>query len=151
MNWAGANLDGTMQYGFPQGELSEVAKRGLDRPFLLFGAQGHSHLPKPGTQLDDPSWTNFWRVQRGWKLDLSIPEGTHGAFADYQFSVPAIARAFGIPDEQLTPLLGKVDPAASVAAQRAYLGAYFDQFLKHRPQRLLLKESPKHPAVEFVR
>jgi predicted dienelactone hydrolase len=40
---AGANLDGTMQFGFPEGVLSEVAKRGLDRPFLLFGAMGHSH------------------------------------------------------------------------------------------------------------
>lgn len=148
---AGANLDGTMQYGLPQGELSEVAKRGLDRPFLLFGGQGHSHRPQPGMPLNDPSWTSFWQHQRGWKLDLSIPEGTHGAFADYQFSLPGIARAYGLPDELVTSLLGKVDPAGSVAAQRAYLGAYFDQFLKHRPQRLLREESPKYPEVEFVR
>ena len=148
---AGVNMDGTMQYGFPQGRLSEVAKRGLDRPFLLFGAQGHSHLPQPGSQLDDPSWTSFWKNQRGWKLDLSIPGGTHGAFADYQFSLPAIAKAYGLPDELVTSLLGPVDPAGSVAAQRAYLGAYFDQFLKHRPQRLLREESPKYPEVDFVR
>lgn len=47
--------------------------------------------------------------------------------------------------------LGTVDPERSVAAQRAYLGAYFDQFLKGRPQRLLVKESPRYPDVEFVR
>ncbi|WP_020392878.1 alpha/beta hydrolase family protein [Kribbella catacumbae] len=148
---AGVNLDGTMQYGFPSGELSEVAKRGLDRPFLLFGAQGHSHLPQPGGQLDDPSWTSFWAHQRGWKLNLSIADGTHGAFADYQFSGPAVAQANGVPPEVVISLLGSVDPARSVAAQRAYLGAYFDQFLKGRPQALLRKESPRYPEVTFVR
>ncbi len=148
---AGVNLDGAMQFGFPEGVLSEVAKRGLDRPFLLFGAMGHSHAAEPGQPMYDPSWTSFWAHQRGWKLDLSIPEGTHGAFADYQFSLPAVAKAYGVPNEKVTALLGTVDPAGSVAAQRAYLGAYFDQFLKHRPQRLLLGESPKYPEVQFVR
>ncbi|ONI67291.1 hypothetical protein BWI15_29540 [Kribbella sp. ALI-6-A] len=147
---AGANLDGTMGFG-PDGELSESAKRGLDRPFLLFGAQGHSHLPQPGAPWNDPSWTSFWQHQRGWKLDLSLPRGTHGSFADYQFSVPGLAQHAGVPDEVVDSLLGTVDPARSVRAQRAYLAAYFDQFLKGRPQALLRKESPRHPDVQFVR
>lgn len=82
---------------------------------------------------------------------IGTTELHHGSFADYQFSFPAIAKAYGVPPETVTELLGKVDPAGSVAAQRAYLGAYFDQFLKHRPQRLLLGESPKFPEVRFVR
>jgi hypothetical protein len=147
---AGVNLDGTLQFGLG-GELSESARRGLDRPFLLFGAQGHSHLPQPTSPLNDPSWTSFWQHQRGWKLDLSLPGGTHGAFADYQLSVPGLARQAGVPEETVRELLGPVDPWRSVKAQRAYLGAFFDRFLKDRPQPLLWKESPRHPDVEFVR
>ncbi|TWD81140.1 hypothetical protein FB561_2244 [Kribbella amoyensis] len=148
---AGVNFDGTMQFGFPEGELSESAKRGLDRPFLLFGAQGHSHKPQPGSPLNDPSWTSFWQHQRGWKLDLGIPNGTHGSFADYQFSVPAIAEEFGVPPEKVTELLGTVDPAGGVRAQRAYLGAYFGQFLRGVPQPILRHGSPRYPEVEFTR
>lgn len=144
---AGANLDGTMMYDFEAGELSPVAQRGLDRPFLLFGADTHSHLP---TEPGDPSWTSFWKNQRGWKLDLNIAEGTHGAFADYQFTLPDLARANGVPIEKVEELLGKVDPAGSVAAQRAYLGAFFERFLKGRPQPLLWGPSPRHPEVRFV-
>ena len=44
-----------------------------------------------------------------------------------------------------------MDPERNVAAQRAYLGAYFDQFPKGRPQRLLVKESPRYPDVKIVR
>ena len=147
---AGVNLDGTLQYGFPDGVLGEAARRGLDRPFLLFGADGHSHLPQPGTELNDPSWTSFWNHQRGWKLDLGIPDGTHGAFADYQWSVPAVAAAFDLPPGPVTEQLGTVDPAGSVRAQRAYIGAFFEQFLRGRHQPLLRKPSPRYPEVIFV-
>ncbi|GAB3813812.1 alpha/beta hydrolase family protein [Kribbella italica] len=148
---AGVNMDGTLQYGFPAGELIESAKRGLDRPFLLFGGQTHTHLSQPGAPMNDVSWTTFWNNQRGWKLDLNLPGGTHASFADYQFSAPGLARHAGLPDEVVEGLLGTVDPVRSVAAQRAYLGAYFDRFLKGRPQPLLWKESPRHPDVKFVR
>ncbi|TCO32747.1 platelet-activating factor acetylhydrolase isoform II [Kribbella steppae] len=146
---AGVSLDGTLQYGFPKGELSESAKRGLDRPFLLFGSEGHSHLP--GGPLEDPSWMSFWATQRGWKLDLSIPTGTHGAFADYQFSVPAIAARYDLPKEVVTGFLGTVDPAGSVRAQRAYLAAFFNHFLRGLPHPILNHPSPKHPEVVFTR
>ncbi|MFC0627617.1 alpha/beta hydrolase family protein [Kribbella deserti] len=147
---AGVNLDGTMMYDLQTQELSPVAKLGLDRPFLLFGADKHTHLPIPGHPLDDPAWTSFWWHQRGWKLDLNIPQGTHGSFADYQFSLPGLARANGLPAETVTEALGKVDPAGSVRAQRAYLGAFFERFLKGRPQPLLWGPSPAHPEVRFV-
>jgi predicted dienelactone hydrolase len=147
----GANLDGTLQYGHPTLELSDVAKSGLDRPFLLFASEHHTHLPQPGSPYEDRSWISFWNHQRGWKLDLRFPEGTHGAFADYQFMIPAIAKVYGVPQAVVEELLGKVDPERSVAAQRAYLGAYFDEFLKGRTQPLLRRESPRFPDVEFVR
>lgn len=148
---AGVNMDGTMMYDFAgQADHADVVKQGLDRPFLLFGAMGHHHRAQPGTPMYDLSWTAFWQRQRGWKLDLQLAEGTHGAFADYQFIIPQLDQAIGLPQDP-DELLGKVDPERSVAAQRAYLGAFVDRFLKHRPQPLLERESPRFPDVTFVK
>jgi hypothetical protein len=50
----------------------------------------------------------------------------------------------------LSPSIGTVRAARSVAAQRAYLTAFFDEHLRHRPQRLLNGPSPRHPDVQFL-
>ena len=70
--------------------------------------------------------------QRGWKLDLSIPAGTHGAFADYRSRSgdrrrvrPAQGEGHRIPWHR--------DPAGSIRAQRAYLAAFFTRFLRGPP------------------
>jgi platelet-activating factor acetylhydrolase isoform II len=148
---AGMNLDGTMMYDFAgQTGYSDVVRRGLDRPFLLMGAMGHHHRSRPGDPMHDTSWAVFWRNQRGWKLDLQIADGTHGAFADYQFILPQLVERLGL-EIDLDGLLGTVDPDASVRAQRAYLGAFFERFLRHRPQPLLSRESPRYPEVTFIR
>jgi dienelactone hydrolase len=143
---AGANLDGTLTYDYPiQTHLSDVAQQGLDRPFLLMGAMNHHH------RTGDRSWTLFWQRQRGWKLDLNIPTAKHPGFADYQFILPQLTAKFDIPPSQVKTLIGTVDPARSMAAQRAYLTAFFDQFLRQQPQPLLDRESPLHPDVKFIR
>jgi hypothetical protein len=51
----------------------------------------------------------------------------------------------------MTALVGSVDPARSVLAQRQYIGAFFDQHLRRRPELLLRDESPKFPEVHFAR
>jgi hypothetical protein len=38
-----------------------------------------------------------------------------------------------------------------VLAQREYLGAFFDQTLRHRPDPLLRGDSAHYPEVRFVR
>ncbi|MBM7790599.1 alpha/beta hydrolase family protein [Tenggerimyces flavus] len=142
----GVNLDGSMKYERDDGsyDLSEVVQRGLTRPFLLFGGGTHSHL-------DDPAWAAFWLNQRAWKLDLNLPTGSHGAFADHQIVLPPLAKANGIPHEVITQALGAIEPARAVTAVGSYLGAYFDQFLRGRPQPMLWRESPRFPEVAFVR
>ena len=142
----GVNLDGSIKYERNDGtyELSEVVQRGLRRPFLLFGGATHSHL-------DDPAWAALWQNQRAWKLDLNLPTGSHGAFADHQVILPPLAKANGIPDEVVTQALGTITTERAVQAVDSYLTAYFDQFLKGRPQPLLRKESPGFPEVRFVR
>jgi hypothetical protein len=65
------------------------------------------------------------------------------SFADYQWAIPQLAAEYDVPDEVVTAGIGTVTPSRSIAAQRAYLLAYFDQFLKGRPQALLRQESPR--------
>ncbi|GAA2343590.1 hydrolase [Dactylosporangium salmoneum] len=129
---AGANLDGT--------ESGAVLDGGLDRPFLLFGA-GDADGPD-----DDPTWARLWSRLRGPRLRLQLLRAGHLSFTDYQALFPQA----GVPAEQLEPSFGTIDPRRSVAAQRAYLLAYFDRYLRGRPSRLLERPSPRYPEIRFV-
>ena len=148
---AGVNLDGAMVYDLEGEVLGEAALQGLDRPFLQFGHENHSHREEPGSLDYDPSWVSFWKHQRGWKLELNLVGSHHPSFADYQWAIPQLAAEYDVPDEVVTAGIGTIEPARSIAAQRAYLLAYFDQFLKGRPQALLREESSRFPEVQFVR
>jgi hypothetical protein len=154
---AGVNLDGTMAHGFGLSEdwpyaPGEVVRRGLDRPFMLFGNENHNHLA-PGGFPDggDPSWRDFWTNQRGPKLDLTLRRSEHGSFSDLQIAAPQFVRALGLPPGTFEPSVGTVDPDRSIAAQRAYIDAFFDLYLRHRDNRLLDGPSPAYPEIEFVR
>ncbi|TDU89267.1 platelet-activating factor acetylhydrolase isoform II [Kribbella voronezhensis] len=151
---AGADLDGMLQYTFDDGPLGKVARQGLDRPFLLFGSDT-SQRSDPKSAYYDKSWAAFWKAQQGWKLNLQLPGALNQSFSDFQVVYPQLLpKIFGdssIVDDSIELRVGTIDPDRSVAAQRAYLAAFFDQFLVHRPQRLLRKESPDYPEVRFAR
>ena len=157
---AGANMDGTMAYGF--GGTSgfpylpgEVAKHGLDRPFLLMGARSvtdpatgrlveHSHLSDGG----DQSWVDFWRNQRSWKRDLTLWQGLHMNYSDLQAVIPQMKSL--IPASKQAQLIGTVDPARSLIAQHDYLAAFFDLHLYRRNNHLLDGQSPDYPEIRFA-
>ncbi|WP_405059273.1 hypothetical protein OG474_42015 [Kribbella sp. NBC_01505] len=147
----GVNLDGAMVYDLDGKVLGESALRGLDRPFLLFGSDGHHHAVPVGSPDYDPSWAAFWQHQRGPKLDLNLVGSRHPSFADYQFAIPQLAAAYPIPPETVTAGIGDIVPSRSIKAQRAYLAAWFDQYLSHRPQPLLRGPSPRYSEVDFIR
>jgi hypothetical protein len=50
----------------------------------------------------------------------------HGSFQDLQTGAPQIAQALGLPPGTFEPLIGTIDPDRSIAAQRAYIAAFFD-------------------------
>ncbi|ONI92710.1 hypothetical protein ALI22I_02440 [Saccharothrix sp. ALI-22-I] len=135
---AGANLDGSMAYSQSARDFGRVVNEGLDRPFLLMSAGNHS-------AASDPSWREFLTNHRAWARQLHLPEGEHFTFTDYQVLLPRL----DIDPAALAPLIGTVDPARSTAAQRAYLTAFFDQHLRHRPQPLLDGPSDRYPDVRF--
>jgi dienelactone hydrolase len=153
---AGVNLDGTMAHGLGISEdwpylPGEVVRRGLDRPFMLFGNARHNHLSTEPPPTGDPSWREFWSNQRGWKLDITLRQSEHGSFSDLQVGLPQIAGALGLPPGTFEPFIGTIDPERSIAAQRAYVAAFFDLHLRHRDDHLLDGPSPAYPEIEFVR
>ncbi|WP_153036293.1 lipase [Amycolatopsis sp. YIM 10] len=132
---AGVNLDGSMAYHQGNRDFGRVANEGLDRPFLLMSAGDHS-------AASDLSWQEFLRHHRAWVRQLHLPAGEHFSYTDQQ----VLVQRLGV---DATPFLGTVDPARSMASQRAYLTAFFDEHLKGRPQSLFDGPSPRHPDFEF--
>ncbi|MBB5857997.1 alpha/beta hydrolase family protein [Amycolatopsis umgeniensis] len=156
---AGINLDGAMAtaFGYPPGSPyvpGEVTKRGLDRPFMLMGAEGVGQDGKPlqhthRTPEFDRSWADFWANQRGWKRDLLLRGGsTHMAYSDLQVIVPQLGAR--VAPEKREAVIGTIDPRRSLAAQRDYIGAFFDLHLKGRDRHLFDGESPRHPNIDFI-
>ncbi|MGA6163298.1 alpha/beta hydrolase family protein [Amycolatopsis magusensis] len=135
---AGVNLDGSMAYHQGNRDFGRVADEGLDQPFLLMSAGDHS-------AVSDLSWQEFVRHQRGWLRRLHLPAGEHFSYTDHQSLVPRL----GLDPAAVAPFLGTVDAGRSMTAQRAYLTAFFDEHLRHRPQPLFDGPSPQHPDVEF--
>ena len=151
---AGIDLDGTLQDDPAKGPLGEVARKGLGRPFLLFGS-AETQRTDPGTEYYDKSWASFWDAQSGWKLNLGLAGTKQKAFTDYQVIFDQLFREIYGDDPIITSvmkaLVGGADPRRSVLAQRDYIAAFFDQTLRRRPSFLLRGDSPKYPEVRFAR
>src|SRR4051812_1827231 len=132
---AGVNLDGTL--------FGPVVAAGLDRPFMLVGAQQHG-------RDDDATWAQFWAHLRGWRLNLQLTGSAHNSFTDIQVLLPQIADVLNLPPEVVQQLIGTIDPQRSISNQRAYVTAFFDLHLRHRDRRLLDHPSPRFPEMQFV-
>jgi dienelactone hydrolase len=132
---AGIDLDGTF-YG-------SVVTDGLARPVLLMSSQHHG-------RENDPTWEAVWAHLRGWKLDLRLLGAAHGSYSDAETLLHQAAPAVGIPPAQLTQQLGTIDPSNAVAAERAYITAFFDLHLRHRDTHLLDTPSPQYPQIAFL-
>lgn len=151
---AGINLDGAMGTSFTDPYVpGEVTKHGLDRPFMLMGAEGtdeegrpveHTHL----TPEFDRTWAEFWGNQRGWKRDLLLRGSTHMGYSDLQAIVPQLGDL--VTPEKRTEVIGTIDPERSLTAQRDYISAFFDLHLRGRDRQMFDRESPRHPDVDFI-
>ncbi|MEV4573704.1 lipase [Nonomuraea jabiensis] len=130
---AAANLDGSY--------VGPVARRGVTRPFLQLAAETH-------TRDSEPSWKSFWRASTGWKRELRFKGAAHGSFTDLQPLLPQIAAR--LPEVPLADYVGTIDPGRSVAAQRAYVGAFFDLHLRGKPTRLFEGPDTRFPEVSRI-
>jgi len=92
----GINLDGTL--------FGPVVNAGLDRPFMLVGAEGHS-------RDNDETWAKFWANQQGWRLNLQLTGAAHNSFADYQVLLPQTAGVLNLPPERCSSSSAPSTPA----------------------------------------
>jgi dienelactone hydrolase len=123
---AGANLDGTFHPAIPVGSLGK-------RPFLLLGSQA-DHVPGK-----DDTWDGSWPNISGWKRWLTVAGTNHTSFTD--LSILEKAAGMSTPDD--------LSPQRSLQITRAYVGAFFDEHLKHKKQPLLDGPTPANPEVAF--
>ncbi|MDL4773076.1 alpha/beta hydrolase family protein [Actinomadura xylanilytica] len=135
---AGVDLDGSI--------IGPVKSTGLDRPFMLMGNATHG-------RDNDSSWEDFWANLRGWRLDLRLRDSAHHTYTDLSPLSQQIAKARPLSPQVIAKIeaaIGTVDADRAVAAQRAYLGAFFDLHLRHRDGDLLKSPSPRYPEIEFI-
>ena len=115
-------------------------RRPAPRPLLLFGRQDLDPF-EAGT------WAEFWTNQRGPGLPLTSraphtpPLSTSPSW--WRRSRRSSACRPGHRG------IGTINGERAVAVQRAYLGAYFDTYLRHHASSLLTGTSPRYPEVRF--
>jgi hypothetical protein len=152
---AGINLDGSMFLANPaqhqdiRGLSAQLARQLGGRAFMTMTHQGHD-------THDDPSLAGFWSNLKGWRLLLTMRNAQHYTYTDLEEIVSQLLSA-GIVPHQLTreraaQVIGTVQPSRAVAAERAYIAAFFDLHLRglHRASKLLAGPSPDHPEIQFL-
>ena len=72
-------------------------------------------------------------------------------FTDFAPLVPQVAPILGEPPSWVIEGIGTINGPRAVAVERAYIGAWFDRYLRHHDSHLLSGPSPRYPEVTFVR
>jgi predicted dienelactone hydrolase len=131
---AGADLDGLL--------FEPARTRGLSRPFLLMSAD-------PGF-ADVSNLAGFWSKLRGPHYAIDVKGARHFAFSDLVTFVPGLMRANPTTGQAARQLVGKLDGTATLGAERAYLRAFFDRFLRERAQPLLTRTPGPFAGVRLT-
>jgi hypothetical protein len=103
-----------------------VSAANLGRPFMLMLSDGH---------VGDDSVDRFARRQRGPLVRATFARVEHLGFTDLLTIIPRLARR--APGLRNAIPVGTANPARALAAQRAYLRAFLDTYLRSRPSPLL--------------
>ncbi|MEU3371185.1 hydrolase [Streptomyces sp. NPDC006660] len=144
---AAADLDGVLGYTQRDDDPanpSSVGVDGVDRPLLLMGKEGDNHHTVA-------SWDAAWRHSSGWLRDLTLTGAEHASYTDLQSEIPQLAGPLGLSGKTVAANIGTVEPGRSVAAQEAYVSAFFDRWLRGQDRPLLDGPSERFPQVRFVK
>jgi hypothetical protein len=152
---AGVNLDGSMFLANPalHQDISklgaELAVRLDNRAFMIMTHQGHdTHT--------DPSLAGFWSNLRGRRLFLTMRNAQHYSYTDLEQFLDQLLSARIVPRQltrsRVSQVIGTIPPTRAVAAERAYLAAFFDLQLRglSGANTLLNGPSANYPEVEFL-
>ncbi len=120
------DLDGTL--------VGDVVETGLSKPFLMFD---HPH---PGERNYHRDAVVFRDAKPGYRLILA--DSTHSFSLDYGLLpfVPTSAKKDG---------LGTIDPGRALTITKAYVEAFFGEYLEGRKSPLLNGPSPEYPEITF--
>jgi dienelactone hydrolase len=153
---AGINLDGSLFLMNPllhQNIIklgAQLAMRLGDRAFMIMTHQGHdTHT--------DPSLAGFWSHLRGPRLFLTMKHSQHYSYTDLEQFLGQLLTARIVPRHltraRVSEVLGTIPPARAIAAERAYIAAFFDLQLRHlsSAKTLLSGPSPDYPEIQFLR
>ncbi|MBE3000429.1 alpha/beta hydrolase [Nocardiopsis sp. HNM0947] len=149
---AGVNLDGSVAYHVGDEEWARSTTHGVDRPFAYMGA-GTSGADLPHHSGHHEDLRLFRAASSGPFHEVFMAEGEHRSFADDQWALPALEDEHGLSGrswENRKGGIGHVDPEGSIAAQRAYLRAFFDTYLRGADDPLVHDPSGEHPELEPV-
>jgi len=124
-----------------------VATEVGDRPFMIMTHAGHG-------PHDDATLDGFWANLSGWRLILTLTDSGHYSYTDDEEFLSQLVKAriipLGVASQVVVPAIGTIDPVRAVAAERAYIGAFFDLHLRHRGSSLLDRPSPRYPDIQFI-
>lgn len=151
---AGIDLDGSITTPTDTASIGEqatlvgaVGKRVGERPFMLMSSDGHG-------LKNDSTWAALWQELSGWRLLLSLTGSAHYSYTDDEEFLSQLVNAGiispSVDRQAVTPTIGTIDPGRAIAAERAYIGAFFDLHLRRRDGHLLTRPSPSYPEVQFL-
>jgi hypothetical protein len=104
----------------------------------------------------DPSLAGFWSHLQGWRLFLTMLSSQHYSYTDLEQFLGQLLAVRIVPRRLTRPrvaeVIGTIQPHRAVAAQRAYIAAFFDLHLRglSSANRLLSRPSPNYPEIEIL-
>jgi len=154
---AGLDLDGTIVPTVPCtpaefDPLATAVARKLGGRLFMCSA-GVTPFQTPG-KPEAAGIPGFWQGLSGWRLFLSMNDSAHFTYTDYEAFLSQLAAAGIITASQASevviPYIGTIPPGQAIAAQRAYIRAFFGLQLRHENNHLLDGPSAQYPEIDFV-
>ncbi|MFI6154309.1 alpha/beta hydrolase family protein [Kitasatospora sp. NPDC051170] len=146
---AAVNMDGQLHFPGPDGRtgvfLTDVAEKGLDRPFLLLGTRNGDSGPY-GQQ---PGWDALWRHSTGWHADFTLDGSRHGSYTDAESLLPQLAGQGAIGAQAVREAVGDIRSDRAVLATRTYVAGFLDRWLRGHDDHLLDGPSARFPEMVY--
>lgn len=151
---AGVDLDGTIAYHVGDEEWADATLEGSDRPFMIFSGGLTGGTSDPHTSEYSRDFRMFRESSTGPVLELYMPDAEHMSFIDTQWMVPQLEAELDPSgpawEDGVVSSVGSVGAQDSIAAQRAYIAAFFGEYVRGKEAPLLDGPSADYPQVEFI-
>ncbi|MFD0774184.1 alpha/beta hydrolase family protein [Streptomonospora algeriensis] len=129
---AGADLDGSIAYHVGDKKWADATLQGTDRPFMVMN--GGLSNGAPDTSVNSPDLRRFRKNSTWPVIELFLQGAEHMSFVDTQWTAAQIeagpAPSGPAWQKGVAASVGTGDSQDSVAAQRAYISAFFEEYVR---------------------